>query len=155
MLLALANPRQVQITGVSERVWGALARAQWLPADTGRAAASPQVILEKHHPRNEIRVSPSLLSPQLVDWGLRVQRQHFQVPTSVSDLAAFCRLGGFYADLSPTGSQRSSRRGVYWGASIWKGHVGTRPKRLSEMLMSHRWSALSWSLPIWPSRAFC
>lgn len=59
---------------VSERAWAAFARARWLPADTGRAAASPRVILEKQRPPDEIRASLSLLCPQLVDWGLRVPR---------------------------------------------------------------------------------
>lgn len=51
MLLALADPpRQVQGAGMLERVQGALARARWLPAVAGRAADSPEVILEKYHP---------------------------------------------------------------------------------------------------------
>lgn len=50
MLPALTDPGRVQGAGVSERVRGALAWAGWLPAVAGRAAVSPEVILEKYHP---------------------------------------------------------------------------------------------------------
>lgn len=39
--------------------------------------------------------------PWLVDWGLGVERRCFRVSANISDLTAFCKLGGFCVDLSP------------------------------------------------------
>lgn len=54
---------------------GARARTRCLPADTGRAAASPRLILEKHRPPDQIPVSPSF--PIAGGLGLRGSKATF------------------------------------------------------------------------------
>lgn len=51
--------------------------------------------------RRATSLLPFFPHPRPVDWGSGVRRQRFQVSANVSDVAAFCKLGGCCVDLSP------------------------------------------------------
>lgn len=109
------------------------------------------------------RTATSLLpffSPSWWIWAQGFKGNVFKSPPTFPISQCFANWEGFVLTCLLTGSQRSSSLGLAdmactEVASICKGHVGTGPKSLSELLMSHRSTALSKSLLPWASRAFC